>query len=206
MTCRDNTARCLLVAFGLLVSACGRQAADVGNTRSTAEMTHLSPSETLTARDTAAAGQQEGPHDTTAGTPQGAPARKGMPSRDVISAKVRSILVDSLGVDERDLKPETTLVGDLGAEAIDFLDIVFRLEKEFGIEIARNELFPDDVLTNPKYVRGGVINEAGLAELRRRLPFADLARFAKNQGVQGFREFPDIHTVDSLVCYVQSKL
>ena len=63
--------------------------------------------------------------------------------------KIRTALVDALGVDDDEVTPEATLVGDLGAESIDFLDIVFRLEKTFDIKIPRGELFPDNVLNNP---------------------------------------------------------
>ncbi|MDQ2747791.1 MAG: phosphopantetheine-binding protein, partial [Acidobacteriota bacterium] len=51
-------------------------------------------------------------------------------------------LVQALGVSRSEIKPQTSLVGDLEAESIDFLDIMFRLEKDFGIEISRGELFP----------------------------------------------------------------
>jgi acyl carrier protein len=69
-------------------------------------------------------------------------------SKSEIFAKVQEALVDALGVDEDEVTPQATLQGDLGAESIDFLDIVFRLEKAFGIKIERGELFPEDILTN----------------------------------------------------------
>ena len=74
-----------------------------------------------------------------------------MPTRDEIFDKVRSALVDALGVDEDDVTPNATMVGDLGAESIDFLDIVFRLEKAFNIKISRGELFPEDVLSSSEF-------------------------------------------------------
>ena len=73
-------------------------------------------------------------------------------------------------------RPMATLQGDLGAESIDFLDIVFRLEKAFGIKIERGELFPEDILTNTEYVEDGKVNAAGIAKLKERMPFADLSR------------------------------
>ena len=91
-----------------------------------------------------------------------------MPSRDEIFEKVRAALVDALGVDEEDVTPEATMVGDLGAESIDFLDIVFRLEKAFSIKIPRGELFPEDVLSSSEFVADGKVNAAGLAELKDR--------------------------------------
>ena len=81
-----------------------------------------------------------------------------MPSRDEIFEKVRAALVDALGVDEDEVSPAATMVGDLGAESIDFLDIVFRLEKAFGIKIPRGELFPEDVLSSTEYVADGKLN------------------------------------------------
>jgi acyl carrier protein len=126
-----------------------------------------------------------------------------MPTRDEIFAKVRSALVDALGVDEDDVTPEATLVGDLGAESIDFLDIVFRLEKAFDIKIPRGELFPEDVLTNPEYVQNGRVTPAGLEELRRRMPFANLDIFARNPVVQ---DFGNLLTVADMCRFVESKV
>ncbi len=82
-----------------------------------------------------------------------------MPTKEEVYEKIKVALVDALGVDEEDITPEATLVGDLGAESIDFLDIVFRLEKAFDIKIPRGELFPEDVLTDPKYVQDGKVTE-----------------------------------------------
>ena len=73
-------------------------------------------------------------------------------AREEIYNKVKEVLVDALGVDDEDVKPTSTLRGDLGAESIDFLDIVFRLEKAFGIKIPRGEMFPEYIFSNPFYV------------------------------------------------------
>jgi acyl carrier protein len=126
-----------------------------------------------------------------------------MPSRDEIFEKVQAALVDALGVDDDEVTPEATMVGDLGAESIDFLDIVFRLEKAFGIKIPRGELFPEDVLSSTDYVVNGKLNEAGLAALKERMPFVDLSKFEENPSVQNF---PNTLTVEDMVRYVQSKL
>ena len=80
-----------------------------------------------------------------------------MPSNEEVFEKVKEALIDALGVDDDEVTPEATLVGDLGAESIDFLDIVFKLEKAFDITIPRDDLFPDDVLTNAEYVQDGFI-------------------------------------------------
>ena len=65
-----------------------------------------------------------------------------MPTKEEIFDKIQTALVDALGVDDEDVTPEATLVGDLGAESIDFLDIVFRLEKAFDIKIPPGRTLP----------------------------------------------------------------
>ena len=116
-----------------------------------------------------------------------------MPSRDEIFEKVKTALVDALGVDDDEVTPGATMVGDLGAESIDFLDIVFRLEKSFGIKIPRGELFPEDVLSSTEFVFNGKVNAAGMAALKARMPFYDLTKFEQNPSVQNF---PNMLTVE----------
>lgn len=124
-------------------------------------------------------------------------------SQEEVFDKVRAALVDALGVDEDEVTPEATIIGDLGAESIDFLDIVFRLEKSFGIEIPRSELSPEDILTNPTYVKDGKVTPEGIAELKKRMPFADLSKFEKNPAVQ---DFGNLLTVNDLCRFVASKV
>jgi acyl carrier protein len=125
------------------------------------------------------------------------------PTKDEVFDKIRTALVDALGVDDDEVTPEATLVGDLGAESIDFLDIVFRLEKAFDIEIPRSELFPEDILTNADYVHDGKVTDAGVAELKQRMPFADLSKFESNPVVQ---DFGNLLTVRDLANYIESKV
>ena len=124
-------------------------------------------------------------------------------SEDEIFTKVQEALVDALGVDDDEATRDATLVGDLGAESIDFLDIVFKLEKSFDITIPREELSPEDILTNSQYVNDGVVTNDGMAELKRRMPWADLAKFEENPRVQ---DFGNLLTVGDLCRYVGSKV
>ena len=124
-------------------------------------------------------------------------------SQDEIYAKVQESLEDALGVDNGEVTREATLVGDLGAESIDFLDIVFKLEKAFDITIPREELSPEDILTNSQYVQDGVVTEEGLTELKRRMPWADLSKFEKSPKVQ---DFGNLLTVGDLCNYVGTKI
>src|SRR5215467_12897887 len=97
-----------------------------------------------------------------------------MPVSEEIYGKVVKLLVDSLSVDENDITPWASLQGDLGAESIDFLDIVFRLEREFGINIPRGELFPESIFRgDPDFVQEGKVTDQGIGELRSRMPYAD---------------------------------
>ena len=124
-------------------------------------------------------------------------------TKDEVFSKVRTALVDALGVDDEEVTPEATMVGDLGAESIDFLDIVFKLEKAFGIEIPRKELSPEDILTNAEYVQDGKVTAAGLAELKRRMPFVDFAKFEADPQI---RNFSNLLTVGALCKYVETKV
>jgi acyl carrier protein len=126
-----------------------------------------------------------------------------MPSSEEIFQKVQAALVDALGVEDDEVTPEATMVGDLGAESIDFLDIVFKLEKAFGINIPREELFPDDILTNASYVKDGKVTAQGISELKTRLPWANLSNFEQNPRVQ---DFGNLLTVNDLCRYVATKI
>src|SRR5262245_3970566 len=127
-----------------------------------------------------------------------------MPTQWEIYAKVSETLVEALNVEEDEIKPTATLQGDLGAESIDFLDIVFRLEREFGIKIPRGELFPEAIFQgDPEFVQNGKVTDKGLAELRSRMPFADLGKFEKNPELAGIG---DLFTVEMITRYIQGKL
>jgi len=124
-------------------------------------------------------------------------------TEDKIFEKVKETLVEALGVDEEEVTPEATLTGDLGAESIDFLDIVFRLEKAFDIKIPPGELFPDNVLNNPEYVADGKLTEAGLAKLKESMPHVDFSQFEQNPDVNNL---PELFKVQTIVNYVRNKL
>jgi len=125
-----------------------------------------------------------------------------MPSNEEVFDKVKEALVDALGVDDDEVTEDATMVGDLGAESIDFLDIVFKLEQAFDITIPRDELFPDDILTNAEYISDGKVTPEGLVKLKDRMPFADLSKFEQNPMVQ---DFGNLLTVKDLCNYVSTK-
>jgi len=125
-------------------------------------------------------------------------------SRDEIMQQVQEVLVDALGVDDNEVTTEATLMGDLGAESIDFLDIVFRLEKVFGIKIPREELFPaENLMTDSEFVHNGKLTEKGLAELREKMPHTDITAFESDPDIN---KLADLFTVNAIVNYVEGKL
>jgi acyl carrier protein len=127
-----------------------------------------------------------------------------MPTQDEVFQKVRATLVDALNVDEDEVQMSSRLRADLNAESIDFLDIVFRLEKQFNVKIPREELFPESIFQgDPKFVTDGKVNPEGLAALRLQMPYADLSAFSKDPRLE---KMEDLFTVELIVKYLQSKL
>jgi acyl carrier protein len=125
-------------------------------------------------------------------------------SRDEIFQQVQTVLVDALGVDDDEVTPGATLMGDLGAESIDFLDVVFRLEKAFGIKIPREELFPAETLmNNPQFVSNGKLTKAGLTELRNKIPHTDITAFENDPDIN---KLGNLFTVNAIVNYIEGKL
>ena len=125
-------------------------------------------------------------------------------SQEEIYAKVQETLIDALGVDDDEVTNEATLMGDLGAESIDFLDIVFRLEKAFGIKIPREELFPaENMLTNAEFVENGKLTAAGLETIKSQMPHVDFSSFESDPDLS---KISDLFTVESIVKYIEKKV
>jgi acyl carrier protein len=93
---------------------------------------------------------------------------------DAIAEHVRVIVAESLGRPVTDVKVDSILMEDLGAESLDFLDIVFRIERDFGIEITRGEMEKASRgdMSAEEFAPGGVLSERGLARLRELMPEA----------------------------------
>jgi acyl carrier protein len=129
-------------------------------------------------------------------------------TRDQIFEKLREILEEALGVDEEEVTTNASLTADLGAESIDFLDIVFRLEKTFStpdhpFKVEQGELFPDDLLENPDWVADGKFTDAGMEMLHERMPHVDFSSFDSDRDVNKVAE---LITVNSIVEFVERKL
>src|SRR3982751_3430081 len=125
-------------------------------------------------------------------------------THDDIFTKVRTTLVDALSVDDEQVTPAARLKADLGAESIDFLDIVFRLEKGFGVTIPREELFPESIFQgDATFVSGGKVTPVGLAALEQQMPYADLTEFKKDPKLD---KVEDLFTVELIVKYLEGKI
>ena len=129
-------------------------------------------------------------------------------TKDEIMEAVRDVLEDALGVDRDDITGDASLTGDLEAESIDFLDIVFRLEKRFStpehpFKIEQGELFPENVMSDATLVENGRFTDKGMEMLRQRMPHVDLTAFESDRSVAKVSE---LFTVGSLVSFVERKL
>lgn len=129
-------------------------------------------------------------------------------SHEEIFEHVREVLEEALGVDEEEVTPEATLTGDLEAESIDFLDIVFRLEKTFSTDdrpfkIEQGELFPENLMSDPSLVADGKFTDQGMTLLRERMPHVDFTAFEADRDVNKVSE---LFTVKSIVDFVERKL
>ena len=129
-------------------------------------------------------------------------------THEQIFEKVTSVLQESLGVDDDEVTMTASLTGDLEAESIDFLDIVFRLEKTFSTDdkpfkIEQGELFPENLIENPDWVDGGRFTDAGMTMLMERMPHVDFTGFDDDRDVNKVAE---MITVKSIVEFVNRKL
>ena len=120
----------------------------------------------------------------------------------VIYEKVKESVVEALGVDDDEVTPNAVLFDDLGAESLDLLDIVFRLEKEFGIKIPRGGIQADalasegEELKDEDLVVDGVLTPLGIEKMKESMPEIDPSRIT-----EGFRA-DDIATLFTVQTFV----
>jgi len=129
-------------------------------------------------------------------------------NKDEIFTKVQEVLEEALGADEDEITPTASLTGDLGAESIDFLDIVFRLEKAFSTDdapfkISQGELFPENLMDNADWIEDGKFTASGMDMLRERMPHIDFSTFSDDPQID---KVANLITVQSLVNFVSNKL
>jgi acyl carrier protein len=110
--------------------------------------------------------------------------------------KVSAIIADVLVIDESEITLNSRLITDLGAESIDFLDLVFQLEKEFGIKIPRGQLEKNarGDLEPSEFEKSGVITPAGMQALKSYLSEVPAEQFKDNMKVS---EIPMLFSVET---------
>ena len=93
--------------------------------------------------------------------------------------KVAETIADALGCEVDEVKADASLIDDLGAESIDFLDMVFRLERAFKVKIPRGKIVENarGDLPEAEFEQKGIVTEKGLAQLRTYLSEVPAARF-----------------------------
>jgi len=98
---------------------------------------------------------------------------------DAVYPKVAETIADALGCEVEDVKPESSLIEDLDAESIDFLDMVFRLERTFKVKIPRGKIVENarGTLSEAEFEQGGVLTDTGFAQLRSYLSEVSESRF-----------------------------
>ena len=98
---------------------------------------------------------------------------------DAVYPKVAETMADALGCDVEDIKPDVSLIEGLDAESIDFLDMVFRLERAFKVKIPRGKIVENarGTLPEAEFEQNGVVTEKGLAQLREYLSEVSPERF-----------------------------
>ena len=128
-----------------------------------------------------------------------------MMTEDEILDRLKPLLVEVLGVAVDEIRPESVLVTDLGAESIDLLDLSFRIEETFNVTIEGNEIEREASKRLPEgaYEKNGRLTEEALAEIRKSLPELDPARL-----VAGLRkmDLPSLLTVQFFVSLIARKL
>ena len=111
-----------------------------------------------------------------------------MTTETEIFQKVQECLSGALGIESDEIHSDSSLVRDLGAESIDFIDIIFRLEKAFDLKIPSGELFPASLLNENGLVQEGRLTPEGLKVLRIKMPYLDLGEFKKDPQVSKLAE------------------
>tara|TARA_B100001059_G_scaffold229736_1_gene262773 strand:+ start:465 stop:953 length:489 start_codon:yes stop_codon:yes gene_type:complete len=123
-------------------------------------------------------------------------------SRDEIFEKMKDVLENALGADSDEITMDATLIGDLGAESIDFLDISFKLEQEFSIKIDQGELFPENLMSDDTLVVDGKLTDKAMEVLREKMPHVDFSKLDEQRSVD---QLSEVFTVGSLVDFIERK-
>lgn len=122
-------------------------------------------------------------------------------SVDNVYPKVRQIIADVLVVDESEVELKKRLVVDLGAESIDFLDLIFQLEQEFKVKIPRGQLEQEarQLVPEGEFEVNGTITKQGIEALKQYMPEVPAEYFHSDMKVN---DIPTLFTVETCCKFV----
>ena len=119
--------------------------------------------------------------------------------------KVAATMADALGCDVEDIELDVSLIEGLDAESIDFLDMVFRLERAFKIKIPRGKIIDNarGDLSEAEFEQKGVLTPVGLAQLKAYLSEVPPERFREPMKVADIARLFTPETFCKLVIMAQ---
>lgn len=122
-----------------------------------------------------------------------------------IVERIKDSLVEVLGIDREEIKADSSIIEDLGAESIDLLDLVFRLEEIFKIRVSRREIENKarQSLSEEEFERDEMLSHQAIENLKRELPEVPEEKF--RSGLKS-SEIPMLFTVRTFSRIVKEKL
>lgn len=124
---------------------------------------------------------------------------------EAIWLKVRDAFAAALGLEDDEVEMDAKLIEDLGAESLDFLDIVYRLERAFDIKIPRGGIEGTAQEEAGQYEVDGILTDAGIAALRQLMPEVPAAEFVDGMRVTEVPEVFRVATFYNLVCHLMDQ-
>ena len=110
--------------------------------------------------------------------------------------KVAETVAEAIGCEVEKVKLDSSLIDDLGAESIDFVDIIFRLQRLFKVKIPRGQIVEEarGSLSEAEFEKAGVVSDAGVARLRAFLSEVPPERFMSPLSLA---DIPRLFTVET---------
>ena len=120
--------------------------------------------------------------------------------------KVQDAFAAALGLEEDDIELDSKLIEDLGAESLDFLDIVYRLERAFDIKIPRGGIESSaQEEAGGTYEVDGILTDEGLSALKQLMPEVPQEEFVDGLRVTEVPELFRVATFYNLVCHLMAQ-
>ena len=120
--------------------------------------------------------------------------------------KVQDAFAAALGLEEDEIELDSKLIEDLGAESLDFLDIVYRLERAFDIKIPRGGIESSaQEEAGGTYEVDGILKDEGLSALKQLMPEVPQEEFVDGLRVTEVPELFRVATFYNLVCHLMAQ-